>query len=56
MPGAGEIIPGWDGYKLSIEDRGIGMSQDFFENVFMDMLSSTKEDSADQIGHFGIGW
>jgi hypothetical protein len=43
------------GYKLSIEDRGIGMSQDFFENVFMDMLSSTKEESADQIGHFGIG-
>ncbi len=42
-------------YSLSIKDEGIGMSKDFFENFFMDMLSSTKEDNDEAIGHFGIG-
>lgn len=46
---------GYNEYTLSIEDKGVGMSKDFFENTFMSMLSSTKEDSDDQIGHFGIG-
>ena len=41
--------------SLSIEDKGVGMSKDFFEDFFMDMLSSTKEDSDDMIGHFGLG-
>lgn len=40
-------------HQLSIEDKGIGMSSDFFENRFMNLLDSTKEDSNDQIGHFG---
>jgi len=40
-------------YTLSIKDEGIGMSKDFFENFFMDMLSSTKEDNDEAIGHFG---
>lgn len=42
-------------FSLSIQDKGIGMDKDFFENVFMDMLSSTKEDDSESIGHFGIG-
>mgnify|MGYP000923671876 CR=1 FL=1 len=46
---------GYNEYLLSIEDKGVGMSKDFFENTFMSMLSSTKEDNDEQIGHFGIG-
>jgi hypothetical protein len=42
-------------YFLSIEDKGIGMSKEFFEEFFMSMLSSTKEDNDDAIGHFGLG-
>lgn len=43
------------GYKMTVKDNGIGMSKDFFENVFMSMLSSTKENDDTVIGHFGIG-
>lgn len=43
------------GYVMTIKDEGIGMSREFFENVFMSMLSSTKEDDNNVIGHFGIG-
>lgn len=39
--------------NISIKDNGIGMDADFFENVFMCMLESTKEDRDDMIGHFG---
>jgi len=42
-------------YKLSIQDKGIGMSKEFFENNFMKMLFSTKEDNDEAIGHFGLG-
>lgn len=42
-------------YSLSIKDNGEGMTKDFFENFFMSMLSSTKEDSPDDIGFYGIG-
>lgn len=42
-------------YFLSIQDKGVGMGKEFFQDVFMDMLSSTKEDDEDSIGHFGIG-
>jgi len=42
-------------YKLSIKDNGIGMSKDFFENSFMSLLYSTKEESNDTIGFWGIG-
>jgi len=41
--------------ELTIEDKGIGMDKDFFENQFMSVLTSTKEEKHDQIGHFGIG-
>lgn len=42
-------------FFLSIQDRGIGMDKEFFENRFMNLLDSTKGDKADQIGFFGIG-
>lgn len=50
-----EFIRETVGYKMTVRDEGVGMDGDFFENVFMSMLSSTKEDSDDVIGHFGIG-
>ena len=42
-----------NGYVMTISDNGIGMDKDFFENFFMQMLSSTKEESEDDIGCFG---
>lgn len=41
--------------SLSIKDNGVGMDKNFFENFFMSMLSSTKEDSNEYIGSFGLG-
>lgn len=40
---------------LSIEDKGIGLNKDEFENVVMNYLTSTKEDDNQSIGYFGIG-
>lgn len=42
-------------YRMVIEDKGIGMDKEFFESIFMSMLSSTKEENDDVIGNFGIG-
>lgn len=42
-------------YQLSIRDNGIGMDKDFFENRFMSLLDSTKENDDRQIGAYGIG-
>jgi hypothetical protein len=42
-------------YQLSIQDRGLGMDSEFFENRFMNLLDSTKEEDNNTIGHFGIG-
>ncbi len=41
--------------KFSVEDKGLGLNRSDFENICMSYLSSTKEDSNDVIGHFGIG-
>jgi HSP90 family molecular chaperone len=35
---------------MTISDTGIGMTKEFFEDFFMEMLSSTKEDNPDDIG------
>ena len=40
---------------LSIEDKGIGLNKDDFENVVMNYLTSTKEADNQAIGYFGIG-
>ena len=42
-------------FSIKISDKGTGMSKEFFENTFMSMLSSTKENNAEAIGYFGIG-
>lgn len=43
------------GTSLIIKDNGVGISKDRAKNVFAKMLASTKEDSADQIGSWGLG-
>ena len=42
-------------YYLTITDKGLGLNKDEFENVVMNYLTSTKENSENTIGHFGIG-
>lgn len=37
-------------YSLSIKDEGVGMDRRFFEDCFMNLLYSTKENSNDYIG------
>ena len=44
-----------NGIKLSFVDVGIGMSPDVIENVYISYLESTKEETNDMIGAFGIG-
>lgn len=44
-----------DNYFLTISDNGLGLDKDEFENVVMNYLTSTKENSSSAIGHFGIG-
>lgn len=41
--------------KFSVKDCGIGLNKEEFETVCMSYLSSTKEETNDQIGAFGIG-
>ncbi|TQV62844.1 MAG: hypothetical protein FNT15_05555 [Sulfurovum sp.] len=41
--------------ELIIQDSGIGMSRDDLENYYFAYLKSTKRDTNDQIGGFGIG-
>lgn len=39
--------------EMTIKDNGIGMDKDFFENFFMNILNSSKEDNEDVIGYYG---
>lgn len=42
-------------YIFSVEDKGVGLDNNDFENICMNYLESTKEGNNDTIGHFGIG-
>ena len=42
------------GYFFRVEDKGIGMSKETFEEVVMNYLESTKEESNEQIGSWGL--
>ena len=43
------------GYFIEFVDEGVGMSPDRIYNVYVNYLESTKEDTNDQSGYFGIG-
>lgn len=44
-----------DSDELIIQDYGIGMTSDTLENVYFNFLNSTKSDSNDFLGAFGLG-
>ena len=44
-----------DQYEFSVKDEGLGLDENEFTNVVMNYLESTKEDSNDFIGSWGLG-
>lgn len=42
-------------FVFSVQDEGVGLSPDRIENVFSKYCSSTKRESNDQLGFFGLG-
>lgn len=48
-------INGENDYTIHITDNGCGMSHDFAKNKFVHLTASSKDDSDDSIGGFGIG-
>jgi len=54
-PSIVEIFNIYNDSYIEFRDKGLGLSKDDFENVVMNYLTSTKEDSNDVIGSYGIG-
>jgi hypothetical protein len=44
-----------DQYEFSVKDEGLGLDEKEFTNIVMNYLESTKEDSNDFIGSWGLG-
>lgn len=45
----------WDSYNITIRDYGTGLSKEDFEKLYCKIGSSTKRDSNNYIGCFGLG-
>lgn len=50
-----EDTGGYCEYRISIRDYGVGVSPERFDKIYKNVGSSTKRDSNDYIGMFGIG-
>lgn len=48
-------LPSWDSPVYMVCDHGIGMSADDIRNIYAQYGASTKRESNDQIGAFGLG-
>ena len=44
-----------DQYEFSVKDEGLGLDENEFTSIVMNYLESTKEDSNDFIGSWGLG-
>lgn len=42
-------------YYIGFEDFGVGMSTERFKGIYLNYMSSTKRDSNEQLGMFGLG-
>lgn len=49
------IVPSLENPMLVVQDTGIGMDEDFIYQVYTSFFSSTKNDSNDETGSFGLG-
>lgn len=49
------VTPGFDEGKIVFEDFGPGLSPDRIKNIYSKYFASTKRNTNDQIGGFGIG-
>jgi len=48
-------LPSYDDMYFKVQDFGPGLSPERIEKIFCNYASSTKRDSDDQVGYFGIG-